>query len=58
MAVDVANGMERVVYRFPEWAPGAGDPKFSPNGKRILFTYWCTIAVGDECPEHPQPEER
>jgi Tol biopolymer transport system component len=51
MAVDVANGMERVIYRFPAWAPGAGDPKFSPNGKRILFTYWCTIAVGDECPE-------
>jgi Tol biopolymer transport system component len=50
MAVDVASGAERVVYRFPEWAPGAGDPKFSPSGKRILFTYWCTIAVGDECP--------
>jgi dipeptidyl aminopeptidase/acylaminoacyl peptidase len=34
MAVDVASGAERVVYRFPEWAPGAGDPKFSPSGRR------------------------
>jgi Tol biopolymer transport system component len=51
MAVDVASGAERVVYRFPDWAPGAGNPKFSPSGKRILFTYWCTIAVGDACPD-------
>lgn len=51
MAVDVASGAERVVYRFPPWAPGAGVPKFAPDGKRILFTYWCTIAVGDACPD-------
>jgi Tol biopolymer transport system component len=48
MAVDVATGAERVVYRFPEWAPGAGAPTFSPDGKRILYSYWCIF--GDDCP--------
>jgi hypothetical protein len=49
IAVDVASGAERLAYTFPNWAPGAGEPKFSPDGKRILFHYWCFY--GDECPE-------
>jgi TolB protein len=49
MAIDLAGGAERLVYRLPDWAPGAGFPKFSPDGKRILFHYWCIW--GDQCPE-------
>lgn len=41
IAVDVAARVERTVYKFPRWAPGAGIPKFSPDGKRILFGFWC-----------------
>lgn len=48
MAVDVAGGAERLVYQLPDWAPGAGFPKFSPDGRRILFHYWCIW--GDNCP--------
>jgi dipeptidyl aminopeptidase/acylaminoacyl peptidase len=48
IAINVATGVERIVYRFPRWAPGAGIPKFSPDGKRILFGFWCIY--GDQCP--------
>ena len=48
IAVDVATRVERTIYKFPRWAPGAGIPKFSPDGKRILFGFWCIY--GDQCP--------
>lgn len=48
IVVDVKTGVERVVYTFPPWAPGGGSPMFSPDGKRILFGYWC--GYGDACP--------
>ena len=48
IAVDVATRVERTVYKFPRWAPGAGIAKFSPDGKRILFGFWCIY--GDQCP--------
>ena len=48
MAVDVATGAERVVYRLPSWAPGSGYAAFAPDGKRILFGFWCLY--GDSCP--------
>ena len=54
MAVDVRTGAERTIYRFPSWAPGGGLPKFSPDGRRIMFTYWCVISPGPDCP----PESR
>ncbi len=47
IAVDVAAQAERVIYRLPRWAAGGGIPKFSPNGKRILFSFWCIY--GDDC---------
>ncbi len=48
IAVQVATRLEHTVYAFPRWAPGAGIPKFSPDGKRILFGFWCIY--GDQCP--------
>jgi Tol biopolymer transport system component len=54
IAVDVKTGVERTIYRFPSWAPGGGVPKYSPDGRRILFNYWCAISPGPECP----PESR
>jgi Tol biopolymer transport system component len=48
MAVDVVTGAERVVYRLPSWAPGSGLAAFAPDGKRILFGFWCIY--GDSCP--------
>jgi hypothetical protein len=49
VAVDVASGTERLVYRLPRWAPGAGaGASFSPDGRRILFGFWC--GFGDQCP--------
>jgi len=48
MAIDVASGAERLVYAIPAWAPGSGIASFSPDGKRILFGYWCIY--GDSCP--------
>jgi Tol biopolymer transport system component len=48
MAVDVITGAERVVYRLPSWAPGSGYAAFAPDGKRILFGFWCLY--GDSCP--------
>jgi Tol biopolymer transport system component len=48
MVVDVASGAERLVYAIPAWAPGSGIASFSPDGKRILFGYWCIW--GDSCP--------
>jgi len=48
MAVDVATGAERIVYRLPSWAPGSGYATFAPDGKRILFGFWCLY--GDSCP--------
>jgi Tol biopolymer transport system component len=48
IAVDVATQAERVVYELPAWAHGAGVPKFAPDGKRILFSFWCIY--GDSCP--------
>jgi hypothetical protein len=32
----------------PPWAPGAGIPTFSPDGRKILFSFWCIY--GDGCP--------
>ncbi len=46
--VDVKSGTERLVYALPRWAPGSGLASFSPDGKRILFGYWCIW--GDYCP--------
>ena len=48
IAVDVGTRRERVLYRIPKWAPGSGLAEFAPNGKRILFGYWCIY--GDSCP--------
>lgn len=48
VAVSVESGAERLVYKLPKFAPSAGDPRFSPDGKRILFGFWC--AFGDQCP--------
>jgi Tol biopolymer transport system component len=48
VAVDVASGIERVVYALPSWAPSGGIPRYSPDGTQILFTYWCVF--GDACP--------
>ena len=48
IAVDVATRTERTLYLLPKWAQGAGEPKFSPNGKTIMFNYWCIF--GDSCP--------
>jgi len=48
IAVDVATGAERVVYRIPSWAPGSGYAAFAPDGRRILFGFWCLY--GDSCP--------
>jgi Tol biopolymer transport system component len=48
MAVDVASGSERLVYKLPLWAPSSGIPKYSPDGTRILFGFWCVF--GDQCP--------
>jgi Tol biopolymer transport system component len=47
-AVDVKTGKERLVYRLPPWAPGAGLANFAPRGNRFLFGYWCIF--GDSCP--------
>jgi Tol biopolymer transport system component len=48
IAVNVTTRRERIVYRIPKWAPGSGLAAVSPNGKRILFGYWCIY--GDSCP--------
>jgi Tol biopolymer transport system component len=48
VALHVDSGRERIIYRLPKWAPSAGNPKFSPDGRRVLFGYWC--AFGDQCP--------
>ena len=48
MAVDVASGSESTVYALPAWAPSAGIPKYSPDGTKILFGFWCVF--GDQCP--------
>lgn len=48
IAVDVVTRRERLAYRIPKWAPGSGTATFSPNGKQILFGYWCIY--GDSCP--------
>jgi Tol biopolymer transport system component len=48
VAIDVATRAERVIYRLPSWAQGGGAPKFSPNGRKILFSFWCIY--GDSCP--------
>src|SRR5207247_363275 len=39
---------ERTVYRLPPWAPGSGIARWSPDGTRILFSFWCMY--GDSCP--------
>jgi Tol biopolymer transport system component len=49
IAVNVRTGAERVVYRLPRWAPGSGIPAFSPDGKWILFGFFC-VAGDDACP--------
>jgi Tol biopolymer transport system component len=46
--VEVESSKERLVYALPRWAPGSGLASFSPDGKRILFGYWCIW--GDSCP--------
>jgi TolB protein len=48
MAADLATGTERVIYRLPSWAPGAGLVAFAPDGRQILFGFWCIY--GDSCP--------
>ena len=48
IAADVITGTERIVYRLPSWAPGAGLAAFAPDGKQILFGFWCIY--GDSCP--------
>jgi dipeptidyl aminopeptidase/acylaminoacyl peptidase len=47
VAVNVETGAEQVVYTLPPWAPNAGIPKFAPNGKLILFSFWCAF---EPCP--------
>ena len=54
MAVDSVTGTERVVYRLPSWAPGSGLAAFAPDGKRILFGFWCIY--GDSCPASSRAE--
>jgi Tol biopolymer transport system component len=54
MAVDVVTGAGRVVYRLPRWAPGSGLAAFAPDGKRILFGFWCIY--GDSCPASSRAE--
>ena len=54
MAVDAVTGTERVVYRLPSWAPGSGLAAFAPDGKRILFGFWCIY--GDSCPASSRAE--
>jgi Tol biopolymer transport system component len=54
MAVDAVTGTERVVYRLPSWAPGSGLAAFAPDGKRILFGFWCIY--GDSCPPSSRAE--
>jgi Tol biopolymer transport system component len=49
MAVDLESGAERLVYAIPVSAPGSGIASYSPDGRRILFGYWCIW--GDQCPE-------
>jgi Tol biopolymer transport system component len=48
VAATVATGEERTIYSLPIWAPGAGSPRWSRDGARILFTFWCIY--GDSCP--------
>jgi hypothetical protein len=48
IGVNVATGAERLVFRMPDWAPGAGIPKFAPDGNHILIGFWCIY--GDSCP--------
>jgi Tol biopolymer transport system component len=48
MAADLVTGTERVIYRLPSWAPGAGLVAFAPDGRQILFGFWCIY--GDSCP--------
>ena len=48
IAANVVTGTERIVYRLPSWAPGAGLAAFAPDGKQILFGFWCIY--GDSCP--------
>jgi Tol biopolymer transport system component len=52
ITVDVATRRERTLFVFPAWAQGAGIPKFSPDGTRILFGFWCIF--GDQCTS-PKP---
>ena len=54
MAVDSVTGTERVVYRLPSWAPGSGLAALAPDGKRILFGFWCIY--GDSCPASSRAE--
>jgi Tol biopolymer transport system component len=47
VAIDVSTGREQVIYTLPSWANGGGVPTFSPDGRRILFSFWCIY--GDGC---------
>ncbi len=48
IAVDPTTGVERRLYTLPSWAYGGGIASFSPDGRRILFSFWCIY--GDDCP--------
>jgi TolB protein len=54
MAVDVITGVQRVVYRLATWALGSGLAAFAPDGKRILFGFWCIY--NDSCPASSRAE--
>ena len=48
----------RLVYRFPVKGPGSSggtgvDPRWSPDGSRILFSDFCHWGNGGECPDTP-----
>jgi Tol biopolymer transport system component len=47
IAIDPLTARERTVSTLPAWAGGGGIAKYSPDGRRLLFSYWCIY--GDGC---------